>query len=89
MPILVDFYYHLYDGGDALSPPVVLIHGIGGTHLDWPPALRRLPGYHVYALDLPGHGKSRNHAHQSVQGYAENLLGWLDAVGLYRAVFIG
>jgi pimeloyl-ACP methyl ester carboxylesterase len=89
MPILSDFYYHLYDGGDALSPPVVLIHGIGGTHLDWPAAIRRLPGFPIYALDLPGHGKSRNHAHQSVQGYAETLLSWLDAVGLYRVVFVG
>jgi pimeloyl-ACP methyl ester carboxylesterase len=43
----------------------------------------------MYAVDLPGHGKSRNHAYQSVAGYAENLLNWLDAVGLYRAVFVG
>ena len=25
------------------SPPLVFIHGAGGSHLDWPPALRRFP----------------------------------------------
>jgi pimeloyl-ACP methyl ester carboxylesterase len=89
MPILADIYYHLYEGGGALSPPIVLIHGIGGMYLDWPPDIRRLPGYRVYAIDLPGHGKSRNHGCQAVEGYVEGLLAWLDAVGLYRVVCVG
>lgn len=89
MPILTETYYHLYEGGNRLSPPVVLIHGIGGSHLDWPPDIRRLPGHRVYALDLPGHGKSRRHSYQSVEGYGRSVLDWLDAAGLYHAVFIG
>ncbi|MFZ6026688.1 MAG: alpha/beta fold hydrolase [Chloroflexota bacterium] len=89
MPILADTYYHLYEGGNRLSPPVVLMHGIGGSHLDWPPDIRRLPGYRVYAIDLPGHGKSRKHSYQSVMGYGKSVLDWLDAAGLYHAVFVG
>jgi pimeloyl-ACP methyl ester carboxylesterase len=38
--------------------PLVLLHGAGGSYLQWPPDLRRLPTREVYALDLPGHGKS-------------------------------
>lgn len=37
---------------------VVLIHGAGGTHLDWAQKLRHLEGATVYALDLPAHGRS-------------------------------
>ncbi len=40
------------------GPPLVLVHGAGGDLMHWPTQLRRLPGHVVYALDLPGHGKS-------------------------------
>ena len=59
MPVAADLYYHIYEGSEeGRRPPVVLIHGAGGTHLHWPSEVRRLPGYRVLALDLPGHGKS-------------------------------
>ena len=37
---------------------MVLVHGAGENHLAWPAELRRVDGVTVYALDLPGHGKS-------------------------------
>ena len=40
------------------DPPLVLVHGAGGDLMQWPTDLRRLPGRRVFALDLPGHGKS-------------------------------
>lgn len=70
-------------------PPVVLIHGAGGTALHWPPKIRRLPGYRVYAVDLPGHGRSEGVGEQSISGYAERLVRWADEVGLARAVWVG
>jgi pimeloyl-ACP methyl ester carboxylesterase len=42
-------------GGDG--PPIVLVHGLGGIHLNWmrlAPSLTRFG--HVFALDLPGFG---------------------------------
>ena len=59
-------FYEVYDQradvekhGDVLArPPLILIHGAGGTYLHWPSHLRRLPEQLVYALDLPGHGRS-------------------------------
>ena len=69
--------------------PVVLVHGAGGTRLHWPPALRRLPGYCVFALDLPGHGKSPSPGVQTIAGYGRAVLAWLEAIKLERAVWVG
>jgi len=90
MPNAIEIYYHLHLGGsEGLTPPVVLIHGAGGTHLYWPSEVRRLPGYHVYAPDLPGHGKSGGRGMQSIGAYTQALINWLDAVDLHSAVLIG
>ncbi len=59
MPYCKDQFFRFYDGGaGASSQPTILLHGLGGTHLSWPPRFRRLPGQNIYAVDLPGHGKS-------------------------------
>jgi len=90
MPSLANIYYHEYAGSsEHQRPAVVLIHGAGGTHLYWPPELRRLPGYRVYALDLPGHGKSGGRGLQSVAAYAKAVAEWLLALGIHSAVFAG
>jgi pimeloyl-ACP methyl ester carboxylesterase len=87
MPIAADIYFHAYQEEEKL--PVVLIHGAGGTHMFWPSEVRRLPGYRVYALDLPGHGKSAGRGQQSITAYTRSVLDWLAALNLHRAVFIG
>ena len=84
MPIAADLYYHAYQEGEKL--PVVLIHGAGGTHLFWPSEIRRLLGFRVFALDLPGHGKSSGRGLQSIAAYATSVLDWMAALtctGLY------
>lgn len=89
MPVAASLYYYAYLQEGQMQTPVVLIHGAGGTHLQWSPQLRRLPGYRVFALDLPGHGKSGGRGLQSIQGYADAVVEWLQALGLWRAVFVG
>jgi pimeloyl-ACP methyl ester carboxylesterase len=89
MPIAADLHYSAYEGGVIDSIPVVLIHGAGGNHLYWPTEARRLPGYRVYALDLPGHGKSAGCGQQTISAYVAAVLSWLEAMGQYRAVFVG
>ena len=71
------------------APTLVLIHGAGGNHLHWPPELRRLPGATVYALDLPGRGRSDGPGHNAVPDYAKVLIGFLDAVQADRAMLMG
>lgn len=46
--------------GPAQAPPVVLVHGLGGSHLNWLLLADRLRARHrVYALDLAGFGFTR------------------------------
>jgi pimeloyl-ACP methyl ester carboxylesterase len=90
MPIVSEVYYHVYEGSEiGQRPPVILIHGAGGTHLHWPSEMRRLPGHLIYAVDLPGHGKSLGRGRQSIEAYAVAIIEWLEAVGLHSAIFLG
>jgi pimeloyl-ACP methyl ester carboxylesterase len=89
MPFTQGLYYFLHEGGDTSRPPVVLLHGTGGSHLSWPPEIRRLSGYRVFTLDLPGHGKSGGVGLQSAADYARSVIQFMDATLLWRAVFIG
>lgn len=73
----------------ASAPPLLLIHGAGGSHLAWPPQLRRLAGRRVIAPDLPGHGDSEGLAFDSVAACAEWLLRFMDALGLDRVILAG
>jgi pimeloyl-ACP methyl ester carboxylesterase len=51
--------------------------------------MRRLPGEVVYSLDLPGHGDSPGKGEDTISGYLQHLLGWLDSIGLTRVVWVG
>ncbi len=74
---------------DSTCPPVVLIHGAGGSHLDWPPQLRRLDGARVIALDLPGHDRSAPRGCSDTLDYANAVIALLDILAVGRAVFVG
>jgi len=90
VPTAANIYYHAYEGsGGGKHPPVVLIHGAGGNHLYWPSQIRRMPGLRVYALDLPGHGKSEGCGEQTIAAYAREIMNWLQAMEIYQAIFVG
>lgn len=82
-------YYFSHGAENVSRPPLIFIHGAGGTHLHWPAQVRRMPGQRILALDLPGHGKSDGVGSQSVADYARAMVEFLDAAGLNRAVFVG
>lgn len=89
MPSKENIYYHAYKGIGEGDIPLVLIHGAGGNYLSWPSNIRRLPGCHVFALDLPGHGKSVGRGYQSIAGYADEVAKWMQAIQLKHAVIMG
>jgi len=71
------------------GPPLVLVHGAGGNLMHWPGILRRLPGHTVYALDLPGHGKSAGAGRAEIGAYADVVAGFAEALGLPAFVLAG
>jgi pimeloyl-ACP methyl ester carboxylesterase len=81
----------------AGQPPVVFVHGAGGTHQHWlyqvrdlsAPTQGDLPRSPTYAPDLPGHGRSEGPGRESIQAYGEWLLAFLDAVELEQAILVG
>ncbi len=89
MPTITNIFCFSHGVENVSRPPIVFIHGAGGTHLHWPPQARRIPGQRIYALDLPGHGKSGGIGYQSVGDYARAVLEFLDASRLNAAVFVG
>jgi pimeloyl-ACP methyl ester carboxylesterase len=57
--------------------------------MHWPGELRRLPGYSVVALDLPGHGHSKGVAQQSIGAYAQVVKRFTEGLSLPRFVLVG
>lgn len=80
---------HVEIHGGEDSPPLVLIHGAGGSRLHWPPTVRRMPGVRVYALDLPGHGHSPGPVPASIEAFATTVLDWMDGNLARRPVVAG
>lgn len=89
MPLENGLYVAVNRHEEGRSPPVLLIHGAGGNHLSWPSELRRLPGQDVYAVDLPGHGRSGGPGEQTLGAYADRLSAWMDSTGAPRMFVLG
>ncbi len=73
----------------AEQPPVLFVHGAGGTHQQWLYQVRDLDRAPSFAPDLPGHGRSEGTGRDSIAAYGDWLVAFADAAGLERAVWVG
>jgi pimeloyl-ACP methyl ester carboxylesterase len=89
MPTAAGLYYFAHGEEFQDRPPVLLIHGAGGSHLNWPPQIRRLNGQRVFTLDLPGHGKSEGVGRQDITEYVKSVYEFMKALRLSSAVVVG
>lgn len=82
---------HVHEMGSG-SPPVLLVHGFGGTTFSWRhvmPALAR--NHRVVAFDLPGHGysqKPRDYDYSAIH-LGELTTKLIDAEGMSDVVIVG
>lgn len=80
------------EGGKKNGPPLVLLHGYGGTYADWLLAARYLTGnFHVIIPDLPGWGASTRlpNADYGYAAQVERLHGFVAALHLGEIALAG
>ena len=75
----------------AQTPVFVLIHGLLISSRYMVPTAERLGrSYPVYALDLPGFGKSADPAAVlTIEQLSDAIIAWLDVMHLSQAIFLG
>ena len=66
------------------EPAVILVHGAGLDRTIWQMQTRNIAflGRRVYAVDLPGHGRSEGPVLESVPEMADWLITFMDAISL-------
>lgn len=81
---------HYADFGGS-GRPIVLVHGLGGSHLNWLPVGKRLAAHgRVLAIDLAGHGRTPSLGRTATVDANRRLLGrFLEAVAGAPAVLVG
>src|SRR5215216_2812923 len=80
-----------YLEGGASGAPLLLLHGITSSARGWwrvAPELVAL-GYHVYALDMPGHGQSQLADVHQIDQIADRMSAALGEVQLAKPVVMG
>jgi len=80
---------HYYEGGEG--PPLVYVHGLGAESLNWVPMMldtRRQ--FHVYAIDLLGHGDSEKpDIAYSIEQQSEMLRKFITSQNIQSADVVG
>lgn len=86
----IDGPVHYADFGGS-GRPIVLVHGLGGSYVNWIAVAPRLAAHgRVYALDLVGHGLTRSLGRRASVGNNRRVLGrFLEAVAGEPAVLMG
>ncbi|HEX6495522.1 MAG TPA: alpha/beta fold hydrolase [Acidobacteriaceae bacterium] len=82
---------HYYEGGSGA--PVVLVHGLGSRAEDWANLMPQLKqaGFHVYAIDLLGYGRSAQPANAaySIAEEAHYVEDFIAQRGLEKVDLVG
>jgi len=79
-------------GVDAMTRPIIFLHGSGDTAAIWKPLLEQLAAYPTYAIDLPGHGKRPDTlpATATVEEYTEAVARIIaEEIGIERPIIAG
>ncbi len=76
--------------GDAASPPLVFLHGIGGAARAWRGQLDFFKDrYRTISWDMPGYGGSASLAAVSIAALAGALQDFLQEVGATKPILVG
>jgi len=80
--------HHYVSQGEG--PPIVLVHGLGGTLNVWHGVIEALSlHHHCIALDLRGHGRSEGKNAFSIKGWAQDIEALITALELPPVTLVG
>lgn len=71
------------------GPPVICVHGLGGTSNSFTPQVTALAGFRVIRPDLPCAGRTANSEKPSIASMAGALVRLADILGVRSAHFVG
>jgi pimeloyl-ACP methyl ester carboxylesterase len=72
------------------GPPLVLVHGLGGSSADWESQVAEFARDHrVIAPDLRGYGMSERRGPFAVKQFAADVGALLDELGIGRCILVG
>jgi pimeloyl-ACP methyl ester carboxylesterase len=82
---------HYAEQGNPAGQPIILLHGYTDSWFSFSRVLPSLDArYHVYALDLRGHGDSERPASgYKLSDFATDVLAFMDEKGMKRATIVG
>lgn len=74
----------------SANPPLFFLHGSGGDYTSWQEQIPAFSGRrNLFALDLPGHGRSEGEAETDVFTYATWVRKTCEELNLVKPVLIG
>ena len=80
--------HHYVSRGEG--PPVVLVHGLGGSLHVWHAVMENLSlHHHVVALDLRGHGRSEGKGTITIQTLVDDVRALIEALELPAVTLVG
>lgn len=76
--------------GSERNPPLIILHGLLGTSDNWQTLGKRFAdSHHVHLLDQRNHGRSDHTAEHNYAAMADDLLHYMDTVGLDKIALLG
>lgn len=79
-----------FEWGKAGDPQVLLVHATGFHARCWDQTVAELgPGFHAYALDMRGHGRSTKQGPHKWSGFGADVAAFVEAMGMDSAIGVG
>jgi len=78
-----------YVEGGVEGPALVIFHGIFGDKNNWKTVAQKLKGFHLYYVDLPGHGETPSARSWTLEDLAKEGWDWIHQTHIQNPILLG